>query len=69
VKNRALAEVFAEIADLMEIVGEDPFRVNSYRKVVRTLENLSEDILASARARPSGSSSFSRRARLRCMKS
>jgi len=44
VKNHELAQVFDQIADLMEITGEDPFRVNSYRKVARVLEDLPEDV-------------------------
>ena len=43
-KNLQLAELFDQIADLMELVGEDTFRVNSYRKAGRTLEDLGEDI-------------------------
>lgn len=43
-KNLELAEVFDQIADLMELIGEDPFRINSYRKAARTLEDLGEDI-------------------------
>ena len=42
--NADVARVFAEIADLMEIKGEDPFRINSYRRVARTLEELASDI-------------------------
>ena len=36
--NADIAHVFAEVADLLEIQGADGFRVNSYRKVARTLE-------------------------------
>ncbi len=43
-KNAEIAEIFNEIADLMEIQGEQPFRVASYRKVARILEELSEDV-------------------------
>ncbi len=43
--NQELARVFDEIADLMEIRGEDDvFRINTYRKVARSLGDLSEDI-------------------------
>lgn len=41
--NAELARVFSEVADLLEIKGEDPFRVNSYRRVARTLEELPTD--------------------------
>ena len=43
-KNREIATVFAQMADLMEILGENPFRVNSYRKSSRTLEELTESV-------------------------
>ncbi len=43
-KNPELARIFDEIADLMEIIGEDKFRINSYRKVARVLEELPEDV-------------------------
>lgn len=42
--NAALEALFNEIADLLEIKGEDAFRVNSYRRVARTIKNLTEDI-------------------------
>lgn len=32
VQNADVAAVFAEIADLLEIQGENPFRVRAYRK-------------------------------------
>ncbi len=43
-KNEELADIFNEIADLMEIQGEQPFRIASYRKVARILEELTEDV-------------------------
>jgi DNA polymerase (family 10) len=42
--NADVARVFAEVADLLEIRGEDVFRVNSYRRVARTIEDLAVDI-------------------------
>ncbi|HPM22873.1 MAG TPA: DNA polymerase/3'-5' exonuclease PolX, partial [Phycisphaerae bacterium] len=42
--NADIARAFAEIADLLEIQGADAFRVNSYRRVARTLEDLASDI-------------------------
>jgi DNA polymerase (family 10) len=44
VKNAAIAALFDEMADVMEIQGENPFRVNSYRKVARVLRDLTEDV-------------------------
>jgi DNA polymerase (family 10) len=42
--NAEVARVFDEIADLLEIKGEDPFRINSYRRVARTVSDLATDI-------------------------
>jgi len=42
--NAKLAAVLARIADLLEIGGEGPFRVNTYRRVARTVGDLPEDI-------------------------
>ena len=43
-RNLELAEIFDRIADMLEIKGENTFKVRAYRKVVLTLENLPEDI-------------------------
>ena len=43
-KNQEIASIFSEIADLMEIIGEDRFRINSYRKAARAVSELSEPI-------------------------
>ncbi len=42
--NRELVNIFTEIADLLEIKGEDAFRVNAYRKAARALDGLTEDV-------------------------
>ncbi|MFQ5422631.1 MAG: DNA polymerase/3'-5' exonuclease PolX [Phycisphaerae bacterium] len=43
-KNKELAAIFKTIADLLEIKGEGPFRVNAYRRVARIIRNLTTDI-------------------------
>ena len=43
-KNTALSDLFYEMADIMEILGEDPFRINSYRKVARVLADMPMDV-------------------------
>jgi len=43
-KNVAVAALFDTMADVMEIKGEDAFRVNTYRKVARVLRDLTEDV-------------------------
>jgi DNA polymerase (family 10) len=47
-KNRELADLFDELADLLEIQGEQVFRVNSYRRAGRVIKDLPEDIEAVA---------------------
>ena len=42
--NDELARVFERIADLLELDGADRFRINSYRKAGRTLEDCTEDV-------------------------
>ena len=43
--NREIAKLFTQIADLLEVKGEDRFRVNSYRRVARTLADLTDDLV------------------------
>lgn len=43
-QNKDIAGILVEIADLLEIKGEDTFRVNSYRNAARTISSLQEDI-------------------------
>ncbi|MCH7701079.1 MAG: DNA polymerase/3'-5' exonuclease PolX [Planctomycetes bacterium] len=42
--NAELSTVFRRIADLMEIRGEDRFRINSYRRVSRVIKDTITDI-------------------------
>lgn len=42
--NTDVARIFAEIADLLEIKGDTSFRVNSYRRVARALDDLATDV-------------------------
>ncbi len=43
-KNAVLSELFDEMADVMEILGEDRFRINSYRKVGRVIGDMPTDV-------------------------
>src|SRR5579884_4035635 len=48
-ENREIAALLFETADLMEIAGEDPFRIRSYRNAATAIESHPEriaDILA-----------------------
>ena len=42
--NKAIAIVFSETADLMEINGDDSFRIRSYRRAADTLEALAQPV-------------------------
>ena len=42
--NKILRAIFDQMADVMEILGEDRFRTNSYRKVARIIGDIPSDI-------------------------
>ncbi|MBI4587511.1 MAG: hypothetical protein HY725_01615 [Candidatus Rokubacteria bacterium] len=45
-KNFEIAKLFYEMADLLEIKGENVFRVRAYRRAAENVESLTEDIAA-----------------------
>jgi DNA polymerase (family 10) len=47
--NQQFSIIFREIASLLELQGDDPFRIRAYRRAARTIENLSESLGAIAR--------------------
>ena len=47
--NTDIARLFAEMADALELLGENAFRVNALRKVARTAEDAAEDLAELAR--------------------
>jgi DNA polymerase (family 10) len=42
--NAALSAIFSQMADVMEILGEDRFRINSYRRVARVIQEMPTDV-------------------------
>jgi len=44
VKNHEIATLFERIADVLELKGENTFRINSYRKAARVIGDLTEDV-------------------------
>ncbi len=42
--NQEIAQKFYKTADLLEILGENPFRVRAYRNAARTIESLGRDL-------------------------
>ncbi len=47
-KNLEIAKIFMEIADLLEIKDENPFRIRAYRRAAQNLESLTRDIAEEA---------------------
>ena len=43
-ENKSIANIFTEIADLLDIQGENPFRIRSYRNAARTIGDMSESL-------------------------
>lgn len=43
-KNREIAEIFREIAKILEIKGENVFRIRAYERTAQNIESLTEDI-------------------------
>lgn len=43
-ENQKIARIFEEMADLLELKGENPFRIRAYRKAAMNIETLTEDI-------------------------
>src|SRR5947209_4836074 len=47
-ENPEVAQVFEEVADLLDLQGANPFRVRAYRNAARTIRDLSERLSESA---------------------
>lgn len=43
-ENKSIADIFTEIADILDIQGENPFRVRSYRNAARIIEDMSQSL-------------------------
>jgi len=43
-KNTAIAKVFQDIADLLELKGENAFKIRAYQRAARTIEHLPKEI-------------------------
>ncbi|HTK94995.1 MAG TPA: DNA polymerase/3'-5' exonuclease PolX [Terriglobales bacterium] len=42
--NKSIATIFYETADLMEVRGDDPFRIRSYRRAAEAIEGLTTQV-------------------------
>ena len=43
-KNREIAEIFDKIADILELLNENPFRIRAYRNAGENIRELTEDV-------------------------
>jgi len=43
-KNTAIARIFSDIADLLELKGENPFKIRSYQKAARVIEHYPREL-------------------------
>jgi DNA polymerase (family 10) len=43
-KNQQIAKIFGEIAELLELKGENVFRIRAYRRAAQNMDNLSKDV-------------------------
>ncbi|MBI5026519.1 MAG: DNA polymerase/3'-5' exonuclease PolX [Nitrospirae bacterium] len=43
-KNQEVARIFNAIADILEIKGENPFRIRAYRRAAQNIEGLPKDV-------------------------
>ncbi len=49
-ENKTIADILTEIADILDIQGENPFRIRSYRNAARTIADMSQSVEARLRA-------------------
>ncbi len=42
--NQQIAKVFNEIADILEIKGDNPFRIRAYRRAAQNIDGLAKDV-------------------------
>jgi DNA polymerase (family X) len=49
-ENKQIADFFAEIAELLELQGENPFRIRSYQNAARILGDMSENVATIVRS-------------------
>lgn len=43
-KNKEIAQTFEKMADILEFLGDNPYRINTYRRVAEVLSELQEDV-------------------------
>ena len=48
VDNQAVARTFEEIADFLELKGENPFKIKAYQRAARTIQSLDRPLASLA---------------------
>ncbi|MBI4848915.1 MAG: DNA polymerase/3'-5' exonuclease PolX [Nitrospirae bacterium] len=43
-KNQEIARIFNDIADILEIKGDNPFRIRAYRRAAQNIDGLAKDV-------------------------
>lgn len=43
-RNQEIAKIFNEIADILEIKGDNPFRIRAYRRAAQNIDGLAKDL-------------------------
>ncbi len=43
-KNKEISKILEKIADILEFLGDNPYRISAYRRSAEVLSNLSEDV-------------------------
>ncbi len=51
-ENPEVAQIFDEVADLLELQGDNPFRIRAYRRTAVTVRDLAEPLVKILEKRP-----------------
>jgi DNA polymerase (family 10) len=43
-RNQEIAKIFSEIGDILEIKGDNPFRIRAYRRAAQNIDGLAKDV-------------------------
>ena len=43
-RNQEIAKIFNKIADILEIKGDNPFRIRAYRRAAQNIDGLAKDV-------------------------
>ena len=43
-RNQEIAKIFNDISDILEIKGDNPFRIRAYRRAAQNIDGLAKDV-------------------------